>query len=450
MKNYRWLILSVMMVACRPVAAPPPSLITPIPVTPAQNESEPQTEIPTPQTSVENTPDFIGYTYHRADGNRLVEGQGALPDLEPLDIALDGMPAWVVAAPIERGSLWVMVTTEGQVYGIRFVDGGVQAITVTPDKLPPGMPPLLTIENGNPVIITPPSRDPSTLTHPVVLPGSGQIAFIENSGDLVFWGDGVEAARLAVDALPDARILIDEDGRLLLLTGPTTLYDHGILADEIEASSITLIETQPEPRIVRVIPVPEDQVIEGIAPIWADLSDDGQREIIVTLSNNDQGAQLAVYEESGELLAVGPAIGQGHRWRNQAAVAPFGPDGRLELVDVLTPHIGGTVEFFQLSQSVLQLSAEITGYTSHVINTRNPDMILAGDFDGDGRVGILIPNQPRTDLNFIQHTTEGAKVAWSIPIGGTLTTNIAAVTLADNRLAVGIGRDDGVLRIWMP
>jgi hypothetical protein len=150
------------------------------------------------------------------------------------------------------------------------------------------------------------------------------------------------------------------------------------------------------------------------------------------------------------MLAAGPAIGQGYRWRNQAAVAPSGPDGQLELVDVLTPHIGGTVEFFQLHDDLLQLVAGTTGYTSHVINTRNLDMALAGDFDGNGQIELLLPNQQRTELSIIQHTADGAEAAWVIPVGGQLTTNVAAVTLMDNRLAVGVGRDDGVLRVWTP
>jgi hypothetical protein len=35
---------------------------------------------------------------------------------------------------------------------------------------------------------------------------SGKLAFIEIAGDLVLWQDGSETGRLAVDALPDARI----------------------------------------------------------------------------------------------------------------------------------------------------------------------------------------------------------------------------------------------------
>jgi len=39
---------------------------------------------------------------------------------------------------------------------------------------------------------------------------------------------------------------------------------------------------------------------------------------------------------------------------------------------------------------------------------------------------------------------------WKKATGGRITTNLAAVTLADGRLIAGVGREDGVLRLWLP
>jgi hypothetical protein len=128
--------------------------------------------------------------------------------------------------------------------------------------------------------------------------------------------------------------------------------------------------------------------------------------------------------------------------------APFGTNGETELVDVLTPHIGGTVEFYQLDGDQLRIVARVPGYTSHVIGTRNLDMAVAGDFDGDGQPELLLPNQRRTEVGAIQRTASGAVVAWRLPVEGLVTTNLAAVSLADNRVVVGTGRGDGVLRLW--
>ena len=126
--------------------------------------------------------------------------------------------------------------------------------------------------------------------------------------------------------------------------------------------------------------------MEGIAPIWVDLNEDGERAIIVTRSNADSGAQIVVLDELGNLIATGPAIGRGGRWRHQLSAGPFGPNGELELVDVLTPHIGGPTEFYQWKNNELVVVTSASGYTSHVIGSRNLDMTAAGQFDESERL----------------------------------------------------------------
>ncbi|GAI31072.1 unnamed protein product, partial [marine sediment metagenome] len=43
-----------------------------------------------------------------------------------------------------------------------------------------------------------------------------------------------------------------------------------------------------------------------------------------------------------------------------------------------------------------------------------------------------------------------AEIAWSVPLGGRLRTNLAAITLPNGTLAIGAGREGKVLRIWLP
>jgi len=327
---------------------------------------------------------------------------------------------------------------------------GYRQVDISPEQVPPGMPPLLQVKEDVPSLVLAPGADASPLTHPVVLREDPErIVYLANNGDLVIW-DGDESARLTVNALPDARILVDERQRLLLLTDPTGRYDHGVLGDDIEAGSITLVETQPVPKVVQKIIIDPPSVIEGIAPMWVDFTGDGMREIIVTRSDVNQGAQTVVFNEDGGEVAAGPSIGLGYRWRNQLAVAPFGPHGELEFVDVLTPHISGVVEFYRLLGNRLEILAQQPGFTSHVIGTRNLDMALAGDFDGDGQVEVLLPSQDRLELGVISHTLDGAQVAWSLPVGGIVSTNLTAVSFPGGSIAVGVGREDGVLRVWVP
>ena len=61
-------------------------------------------------------------------------------------------------------------------------------------------------------------------------------------------------------------------------------------------------------QVVTQISIPGQLVVEGISPIWADLNGDGQSEIIVALSEAEQGAQVAVYSESGSRWRLTGAI----------------------------------------------------------------------------------------------------------------------------------------------
>lgn len=221
-----------------------------------------------------------------------------------------------------------------------------------------------------------------------------------------------------------------------------------MLGDDIEATVISLVETKPKPQLVTTISITAGQVIEGIAPIWVDLNGDEERDIVVTLSDAGRGAQLVVFDDEGEMIAASEPIGQGFRWRHQIAVASFGPEGEMEVADVLTPHLGGVVEFFQVEGDSLEIQAQIEGYTSHLLGSRNLDMAAAGDFDGDGMIELLLPNQALSELGAIQRLDGDAIVDWVLPLDGQLNTNVGATTLDDGSILVGIGRSDGVLRVW--
>ena len=387
----------------------------------------------------------VGYTYHRADGNRLAAGAGGMPLGETLDIALDGVPLWVVAAPAGRGSAWVVALEDGRIATFRIADRTSAPVPLADAQLPPGTPPVLAIEGDlRPRLANIVDGEASELSHPVLL-ADDRLAYLTAQGELVLLSN-VGEERLALNALPDARILVDEDERLLIYSRPTNRYEHAVLGDDLEASGMVLVETVSGLAALWQIDL---DVGEGIAPLWADFDGDGRREIVATVSDAAQGARLVVFTDDGLPLASGDAIGQGFRWRHQLAIAAFAAD-EPELAVVRTPHSGGIVEFYQRRGQTLDIATQLDGYNSHLPGSRNLDMGLAGDFDGDGELELLLPTADFARLGAVARTSFGAEAKWDVPIGGRLSTNIAAVQQADGGLLVGAGHEGEVLRIWLP
>jgi hypothetical protein len=95
-------------------------------------------------------------------------------------------------------------------------------------------------------------------------------------------------------------------------------------------------------------------------------------------------------------------------------------------------------------------TAELAGFSSHRIGSRNLDMALSGDFDGDGRIELVVPNQAQMELAAIERKNTSAEAEWSLSIGGGLSTNLAAATLHDGKIVLGVGHQGNMLRIWMP
>lgn len=299
------------------------------------------------------------------------------------------------------------------------------------------------------LFVPPDDLDASPLTHPVIVQetdGSPTLAVILMDGTLALWRESGDVIRLPVNALPDARILQDGSGRISFYTELSTVYGHGVLGDTIEPRQVSVISVNSGEVLATLVANESDPgvVFEGIAPIWADLDGDGERDMITTASDAKIGARIMVN------MVSGAAIGRGFRWRHQIAVAPFGPQGELELADVLTPHIGGVVEFFRFDGDAVSLVANLSGFASHSIGSRNLDMAAAGDFDGDGQDELLVPGLDMSELSAIRRVAGDAIDAWSLPVGGRMSTNLGAVTLAGERIAVGVGRADNILRLWLP
>lgn len=387
----------------------------------------------------------VGVTNQRLDGNRVVQGYTDLSTIRPIDVELDGVPAWVASVPTDEGVVWGVVLEDGRTQAVLVANGVVTPVPTEPAELPPGMPPLLRYLDGTAEFVIP-SGEVSPATNAV--PVGDTLIGVDEDGDLIIGAS--EARSLDADALPDARVLVDDRNRVLFLSGPTARYAHGALGDQLEAASITLAEIEPEPRIAQVLQIPAPQVMEGIAPIWTDLDGDGGREILATLSDSANGARFVAFREDGTVAGEGPAIGQGNRWRHSIAVAPFGPQREPELATVRTPHIGGVVEFYALQDGRLDIVAALPGFTSHMLGSRNLDMAMAAAPADERQAILLAPNQDRTRMGAVRRAGDSAEATWFVDVGGAIVTNVAAASVDGDQIAVAVGRADGVLRIWQP
>lgn len=391
---------------------------------------------------------YLGLTYQQPDGSRQVDGQGSIEEAKALRVPLGGEAEWLVAVPAREGSLWTAVLGDGRVVNVLVREGSAEVLDLGWGPLPPATPPLVLVYDRQARLVGPPSAEASVLSHPVLLdPASDRLVFIDNSGDLVLMENGAELDRLEARALPDARLLVDERFRVLFLSDPADRYDHGVLGDSLEATSIMLVETDPALKVITRIEIPAPAVVEGIAPLWIDLDGDGGREILVTLSDYDQGARLALFDENGEKLAEGPPAGQAYRWRHQLAALPLNAGPEMAVFDVLRPHLDALLEVYTWRGEYLTVMESIPGYPSHSIGSRNLDQALAGDFDGDGVVELVVPGRDRDTLAGIYYESGALGQAWSIPLGGELRSNLAGVTLPDGSLLLGAGVGEELV-VW--
>jgi hypothetical protein len=395
----------------------------------------------------EETPQFF-YTYQQATGNKFIEGRGTFPNVTIYDAAFSPAqtPVWIVGASGEIPSWWV-VSANNTAAVLSLIDDGLRFDMLT-DVAFADKPPILSAD-ARPLAII--ANDESRLSHPVPL---GQnFLYIADNGDLVLSRENAELDRLALKIQADAKIVVSDDGRIAVYADASNQrYVHGIMGDDLEGSALVVLRVNNDAfETVARVDLSGDAIYEGLSPLWADVDEDGTQDLVTTVSDSQVGSRIRVYlfTDEGIREVNGQAIGQPSRWQHQLTWGAFGPNGEMELVEVLTPHIGGVVRFYQFIGDTLQVVATQGGYTSHVIGSRNLDMAVAGDFNGDGQPEIVMPSQNLTSIAGIQHSAEGARVVWELPLDGRLSSNLAAIRLADGRLALALGIEDGRLRVWV-
>ena len=330
------LAVALLLAACSDTGSPTTTTSAPgeTAATQAQLVDGPSPESPVGQQATVSGP---------ISGNRVMTGSGNLANQIPVDISLGGIPEWIVGVPGAADPTWVVAHEDGTLEAWRLGDAGPEQVPLDIASLPPGTPPMVDAAAGKITVVSPPA-DASPLTYSVGV--ARRMVYVTMSGSLVIDASG-EVTELEIDALPDSRISVSREGLVSVLAEATDRYPHGVLGDELEAGRIVVVDPVAGTVIGEAV-ISAPSVIEGIAAPWVDANGDGVDEILVTVSNSEVGARLAIFDHNGEPVALGPPIGRANRWRNQLGAGPTGPNGEIEVIDVRVPHIGGVVEYFRI------------------------------------------------------------------------------------------------------
>jgi len=366
----------------------------------------------------------VGRASIEPSGNRVAVGVGAIDRVEPIDVELPGIPVQVL--PVRGG------------WSVPF-GPGLSGEDESPFAGEPEPRWFVTLDDGSGLVV-----DETYAVIDGVLPEPLPSV------------DGFD------DPLPDGIVAL-ADELAVALVRPTDRYPHGALGDRIEAEAVQVIGFTGDTRTTFGPEPPA--VIEGIAALVADATGDGRPEILVTHSDADQGASLALWSPDGDLLATSEGIGLGNRWRNQLAIAPVGPNGEIEIIDVRTPHIGGTVQYFRVEGDRLVRVASHSGFTSHRLGSRNLDLGIVADADGNGALDVLVPTDRRETVGVLTRFDgpgdgyDGVEVVAELDLPGRMTTNFGVRPDLDREagevtatgatgLGFAVGTDEGMLRIW--
>ncbi len=267
--------------------------------------------------------------------------------------------------------------------------------------------------------------------------------------------DGMQPAGPPAQSEPPAGIVPDglatAAGPLRAwLSAPTERYRHGILGDATEAGTLSM---QPGDATPAEFDLPTDSVFEDLRVRLVDLSDDGTPEAVVVRSYATAGSALSVFALDGpnlRLVAETPPIGRPSRWLNPAGAADFDGDGAVEIAYVETPHIGGTLRLWQLTDAGLVQDFAVRGFSNHFIGSREQDLAAVVDWNGDGVPDIAVPDARRGTLRVVGFAGGQATELASIPNPAPIVT---AVLSSDRGAAAPLliyGLADGALRLVSP
>ncbi len=394
------------------------------------------------------------YTFHNPAGNRFVRGSGFFPHVTAIDIPLRGIPVWAVGYAMET-AIWHIVLANGDLQVVEVSHAGhARTLAFQPGWFHDAQPPLVGVSMVEGVYVLRSDDSVSALTHPIPV-NDFETLTIDRCGNLALGREDGILARMPANAQPDARLVMNSRGQVALYANATGQRNAqaNIGAGSGAAALLVLEIRESQIRLLARLDLPGDEVFTGIAPFWADIDGDGCEDLLTTVSNSAFGARLraCLWDGAGIRQTVdSPAIGSGHRWRHQLSAGRFAPNGQIEIASLRSPHDAGELEFFRFAGDGLVPCAELAGFTSHVMGSRNLDQAAAGDFNGDGLPEVLVMDGARRAIVAVQRTETGAAESWRLDVDGEIRSNLSPVELLDGGMALAVGASDRRLRVWLP
>jgi hypothetical protein len=228
---------------------------------------------------------------------------------------------------------------------------------------------------------------------------------------------------------------------------PTRRYPHRALGSIVHAGSV-FAQVRDDRHGWRVVEksLPLDRVYEDRVPRVLDIDQDGQDEILLIEADARRGAALVVLgvdrTPDGPRLverARGPYAGSSFRWMNPVGVADFDGDGRADLANVVTPHIGGVLQLLHYQPPRLVPFASAMDVSNHRMGAL--EQALAVIVTGAGHPPtILVPDMTLQALHALRWEAPGRwkELADLKPLPGPVERMLplpegACVTLVDGR-----------------
>jgi len=93
---------------------------------------------------------------------------------------------------------------------------------------------------------------------------------------------------------------------------------------------------------------------------------------------------------------------------------------------VITPHLTGSLRFYELRGKGLVEVTRLDGVTNHINGSRNLDLAVVQDVDGDGADDIVIPTLDRKALAVVMLRAGKAQIVERIEIRPGRVIELAA------------------------